>query len=308
MGGVRILLAVLLLAGCAPAVTAPQPVTLDVQTTARGIAWASLGTGEPLLLLNGTGSPMSEWDPGFLQAMSADRRVIVFDYPGLGQSTARSLRSFPEMADSIWQLLQDLGVERPDILGWSMGGFVAQELLRRHPDGVDRTVLVGTNPGGRGARLGPKWVQKADSDSDGSDRTYLRTNYPATQCAQARGRQFLSRLEQAVVAGRYPMPHTPGATYRRMVRAEDPWLRSQRNAKALPGLRSPVLVMVGDRDVITPPGNSRAIAALIPGATLVTVPAAGHSVLFQDPEQTASVIGAFLDGRALPRPAWPCAR
>jgi len=305
---VRILLALLVLAACAPTATPAQPVALNIQTTAHGIAWASVGEGEPLLLLNGTGSPMSEWDPGFLRAMASDRRVIVFDYPGLGASTAPARRTFAGMAEDARELLDDLGIERIDILGWSMGGFVTQELLRAHPDVVDKAVLVATNPGGDDTELGPEWVQRADSDADGSDRVYLLTNYPRTQCAQARGREFLTRLEGAVDSGRYPMPRTPNATYRRMVRAEDPWLRSRRNARELPLVHNPVLVMVGERDVITPPSNSRTIASLIPDSTLVTVPAAGHSVLFQDPKQSALLIGAFLDGRALPNPAWPCER
>ncbi len=294
----------LLLVACAPSPGAPEQsgpsgaeqVRLDVTVTAHGIAWAQIGDGDPLLLLNGTGSPMAEWDPALLANLARDRRVIVFDYPGLGQSTAARATDFEELATSTVGLLNDLDVSRTDLLGWSMGGFVAQEMLRHDPDRIGRAVLVGTNPGGSATVLGPPWVQAADSDSDGSDRTYLRTNYPGTRCAQRRGDDFLARLERAVDSGRYPVPHTPAATYRAMVRAEDPWLRSNANLRQLGSVSAGVLVLVGERDVITPIENSRILAARIPGARMTTVSGGGHSVLFQDPELTSSAVVDFLDG------------
>lgn len=298
----------LLLAGCTAPVAEPppEPLHLEPQITAHGIAWASAGEGDPLLLLNGTGSPMSEWDPALLQALSESRRVIVFDYPGLGESTAPAKRSFKGMAAATARLLSDIGVQRTDVLGWSMGGFVTQELLRRHSEQVDRAILVGTNPGGPGTQLGPRWVQRADSDSEGSDRAYLLTNYPRTECAQMRGRAFLRRLTEAVDSGRYPVPRAPARTYRLMVRAEDPWLRSSRNVRDLADVQERVLVIVGDHDVITPPANSRTLFRAIPGSALIVVPGAGHSVLFQAPAESADVISAFVDGTVPPEPEWPC--
>ena len=301
----------LLLAACsAPQQIEPVPpapeVRISPQLTTHGIAWSELGDGEPILLLNGTGSPMAEWDPGFLSALARERRVIVFDYPGLGDSTAPAGRTFTGIAAATAEFMADIDVPRADVLGWSMGGFVAQELLRRQPDRVDRAVLVGTNPGGDRTVLGPRWVQRADSDPDAGVKTYLRTNYPPTTCAQRRGRAFLRRLNQAVASGRYPDPIVPARTYNRMVAAEDPWLRSNRNASALQSVQVPVLVMVGRRDVITPPANGRALADLLPEATLLEVPAAGHSVLFQAPRESVQAISAFLDAETLPASLWPC--
>lgn len=302
------LAAVLMLAACGstPAVPAPPEPRIEPRLSAHGIAWSEMGSGAPLLLLNGTGSPMAEWDPAFLSALASDRRVIVFDYPGLGDSTAPARKTFAGMARATAELMTDIGIDRADVLGWSMGGFVTQELLRRHPRSVNRAVLVGTNPGGARASLGPRWVQRADSDPDAGVRTYLRTNYPHTRCAQRRGREFVDRLDAAVASGRYPQPSVPSATYDTMVEAEDPWLRSNRNARQLRSVEVPVLVMVGRRDVITPPANSQHLAQLLPQSQLLEVPAAGHSVLFQSPAESADAISAFLDGTATPDPTWPC--
>ena len=275
--------------------------------SSHGIAWSELGTGPPVVLLNGTGSPMAEWDPDFLSALAADRRVIVFDYPGLGDSTSRGRTGFAGLAAATAEFMTDIGLPKADLLGWSMGGFVVQELMRKHPSRVRRAVLVGTNPGGSDTTLGPRWVQRADSDPRAGVRTYLRTNYPHTRCAQRQGRAFVARLERAVNEGRYPQATVPARTYDRMVAAEDPWLRSNHNAEELRGVDVPVLIVVGARDVITPPANSRALAALLPDSTLLQVPAAGHSVLFQAPIPSAAAISAFLDGDSLPSTAWPCA-
>jgi pimeloyl-ACP methyl ester carboxylesterase len=260
----------------------------------RTLAYAELGpAGVPLLLLNGTGSPMSQWDPALLAALSADRRVVVYDYPGLGGSAALPGRlSFDRLADDATALLTAIGANRADVLGWSMGGFVAQRLAVRHPGRVRALVLAGTNPGGPKAVLGPTWVQDEDSDPDAGVRDYVRTNYPAGQ--RDAGWAFVRRVNAAIDSRRFPPDTVPQRTYDAMVDAEDPWLRSSRNLRQLASLAVPTLVVTGAKDVVTPPANSRLIAATIPGARLVLAPDAGHSFLFQRPAATARLIAGFL--------------
>jgi pimeloyl-ACP methyl ester carboxylesterase len=271
----------------------------EVAVSGTTIAYAELGRGDPLVLLNGTASPMAEWDPALLRALAVDRRVVVFDYPGLGASgPPPAPLTMARMADWTAALIDALDLGTPDVLGWSMGGFVAQQLAIRHPGSVDRLVLAATNPGGPQAVLGPPWVQDVDSDPHAGEAAYLRTNYPAMTCPQARGRAFLDRVEQAVDSGRYPVPRVPDRTYAAMVQAEDPWLRSDANRRALANVRAPTLVITGARDVVTPPANSRLLARTVPAARLVLVPRAGHSFLFQVPERTARIVRAFLDQSA----------
>lgn len=284
---------------CAPATTLGRDVTLDVQfadAVGSRFAWAEVGEGLPLLLLNGTGSPMAEWDPAFIAGLAQSRRVVVIDYLGLGLSgPAPSRITFAAMADWVADLINVLELGTPDVLGWSMGGFVAQQLAIRHPESVRRLVLAGTNPGGSSAVLGPAWVQEVDSNSDGSIRSYLATNYPRTACAQRAGREFIRRLTTSVNTGRYPSETTPARTYNAMVEAEDPWLESSSNIRALTGISTPTLVITGSQDVVTPPENSRIIAQAIQGARLVLVPRSGHSFLFQKPEIVARTAVNFLD-------------
>lgn len=291
--------------GDRPALSAGH-VRLQPTTTAAGsttIAWARLGAGPPLILLNGTASPMADWDSALLAALSRRREVIVFDYPGLGSSgPAPATFTFADMADWVAELARAIGIGRTDVLGWSMGGFVAQELLRRHPELVRRAVLAATNPGGSAATLGPKWVQDIDSDPDASLAAYFRTNFPRTRCAQRSARGFVNRVNAAIDAGRYPRSDVLDATAGAMVEAEDQWLNSNSNLDNLRRIRQKVMVMTGSADLVTPPPNSRIIARRVSRASLLMFRGAGHSFLFQDPGLVASWTLRFLDARgsALP--------
>ena len=131
-------------------------------------------------------------------------------------------------------------------IGGQDGSYLAERLVN---DGLEvhAMVLAATNPGGPAAVLGPAWVQEADSDPDGSDASFLRTNFPQTAAAQRAGLAFLERLERAVDSGAYPAEGVPQTTYQAMVRAEDPWLRSGGNAQALGALSIPALVVTGAR-------------------------------------------------------------
>jgi pimeloyl-ACP methyl ester carboxylesterase len=290
--------AVALLLSAAPALAAPFHA--DVRhATVRGerIAWYERGSGPPLLLAIGTGSTMAEWDPALLALLAREHRLILFDYPGLGRSSRRpraARTSFAGLADTAAGLLRAIGVARADVLGWSMGGFVAQQLAIRHPARVRRLVLAGTNPDGDRAVLGPPADQRIDSDPDPSDAAVLRVLYPRTRVGQAEGRAFLARLERASDAGTIPDDFTvPAATVDSQVAAEDPWLRSNANARALRRLRLPVLVTAGRADPVTPPLNARRIAALVPGATLAVLPGA-HAFLFGERVGFARLLDRFL--------------
>ena len=285
----------------APQAAAADPpswrsVRLNVQiarVAGTTIAWAEVGAGPPLVLLNGTASPMNEWDPAFLVGLAAQHRVIVFDYPGLGDSgRAPSAWNFDAASDWVSEFLSQVSPGSPvDVLGWSMGGFIAQRLVVRHPANVRALVLAATNPGGSQAVLGPQWLQDIDSSSS-SDADYLRTNYPAS--GRAAGKRFLDRLNAAVDSGAYPEVDTPDATLEAMVAAEDPWLASDVNLRDLRTITKPTFVITGRQDLITPALNSRRIAALIQGSKLMLVPNAGHSFVFQQPASVTAMINAFL--------------
>jgi pimeloyl-ACP methyl ester carboxylesterase len=123
-----------LLAGCGQSSARPFRADVHVVRAAHTwIAWYERGRGAPLAMLIGTGSTMAEWDPALLRLLARDHRLILFDYPGVGLSGPWRGDSFDSLADATAGLMQAIHVPRADVLGWSMGGFVAQRLAIDHP-------------------------------------------------------------------------------------------------------------------------------------------------------------------------------
>jgi pimeloyl-ACP methyl ester carboxylesterase len=290
----------LLAAGCGSDETAAAPFRAEVHRARAGdarIAWYERGSGPALVMATGTGSTMAEWDPALIARLARNRRVIVFDYPGIGLSSKLSGRrtSFAALADTVSRFMGAIEVREADVLGWSMGGFVAQQLAIRHPRRVKRLVLAGTNPGGDLAVLGPPTDQQIDSDPNPSDGAVLKVLYPHTAKGQKEGRLFLQRLDRASETGEIPDDFdVDPATVEAQVDAEGAWLESDANAEALAKLKLPTLVTGGTLDRVTPPINMRRIAKLIPNARLELFANAAHAFLFQFRERFADTLDRFL--------------
>lgn len=256
------------------------------------IAWYERGRGSPLVMLIGTGSTMAEWDPALLRLLARSHRLILLDYPGLGRSGPWHGRSFDSLANVTAALMSAIGVPRADVLGWSMGGFVAQRLAIDHPQTVSHLILAGTNPGGDRTVLGTPKAQAIDSEPDPPEVEILRELYPPDR--QAEGRRFLRRLESASQSGEIPDDfHVPAATVGAQVAAETPWLSSNRNYRQLAGIGAPTLAAAGARDPVVPPVNLRRIAARIPKSRLAIF-AGAHAFLFQEHRAFTQAVSRFL--------------
>jgi pimeloyl-ACP methyl ester carboxylesterase len=284
---------VALVAGCGN--DSRQPFEAQVHTTrvaSTRIAWYERGQGAPLVMLIGTGSTMAEWDPALLRLLAQGHRLVLFDYPGLGLSGPWHGRSFDSLADTTAALMDAIDVPKADVLGWSMGGFVAQRLAVDHPQRVSHLILAGTNPGGRHTVLGSPQAQAIDSEPDPSDKDILRELYPPNR--QAEGRRFLRRLQRASQSGEIPDDFdVPPATTDRQVAAEGPWLRSDRNYRQLAGIGAPSLAAAGRNDPVVPPVNLRRIAARVPRSKFMVFPGA-HAFLFQERASFTRAVDEFL--------------
>lgn len=269
-----------LFAGCGQSSARPFRAHVHLTRAAHTrIAWYERGAGPPLAMLIGTGSTMAEWDPALLRLLARNHRLILFDYPGVGLSGPWHGSSFDSLAEATAGLINAIHLPKADVLGWSMGGFVAQRLAIDHPGRVSHLILAGTNPGGSRAVLGTPKEQAIDSEPNPSDAQILRELYPPDR--QGEGRGFLRRLETASQSGEIPDDfHVPAATTRRQVAAEDPWLRSSRNYRQLASIAAPTLAAAGAADPVVPPIDLRRIAAQIPHSELEVFPGA-HAFLFQ---------------------------
>jgi pimeloyl-ACP methyl ester carboxylesterase len=264
----------------------------SARATHTRIAWYERGHGPPLVMLQGTGSTMAEWDPALLRLLARDHRLILFDYPGIGLSGPWRGHSFDSLADTTAGLMRAIGVAEADVLGWSLGGFVAQRLAVDHPGRVSHLILAGTNPGGKHTKLGSKKAQAIDSKPNPSEEDILQVLYPPGR--QGEGRRFLRRLERASQSGEIPDDFdVPTATTDAQVAAEDPWLRSNRNYRQLALIGAPTLAAAGRRDPVVPLLNLKRIAERVPRAELIVFPGA-HAFLFQERRRFVRAVNEFL--------------
>ena len=245
------------------------------------------GSGQPLLLITGIGAHIDMWAP--FARLAGDRELIAFDAPGTGRSQRprRPLR-MGGLAEVVRALLDELELDRVDVLGYSWGGGLAQELARRAPERVRRLVLCATGPG----LLGGSPPRPLAALMLATPARYYHPRLLALSLPHiAGGRTARERGALSGNAGeRLLWPPDPiGYAFQLYAVAgwsSGPWLRR---------LVPPTLVIGGDDDPSVPLRNARVLAARIPNARLHVVNGGGHLFLLDEPENVAGVISAFLD-------------
>jgi poly(3-hydroxyalkanoate) depolymerase len=244
------------------------------------------GDGAPLLLINGLGASIEMWRP-FVRCLDG-RQVVAFDLPGVGQSGrgSRPLR-MRGLAELVVALLDALALQRVDVLGYSLGGIVAQELAHRAPERVRRLVLGATSPGAPSVPPSPLVAMLMLSPARYYDRRLAKLIVPRI----AGGRTARDpRVLEAGLGERLADPPTP-VGYLHQLYAVSGW-SSHLWLRRLP---TPTLIVHGDDDPLVPLINARYMARTIPDARLHIVRGGGHLVLFDEPERAVAPITVFLD-------------
>jgi len=276
------------LAGCGsgsgPGVlTAPIRV---VRTPAGTIAYRELGSGPALLLITGADASMDGWPPSFVDALAAHHKVVVFDNAGVGRTSAVSppaSLSITAMASQTSALISALGLRRPAVLGWSMGGMIAQALAVSHPAQVSRLILAATAVGtGKAVPLPPPATVFGLSSAK-----LVARLFPKNQAAAFRA--YLKAIQQ------YPGSYgVSAAIFHSQYLAAERWLAGRDAAGRLVGdLRVPTLVAGGAQDQFMVTANARLLASSVPGAKLILFDDAGHAFLFQDAARFIRAVQTF---------------
>jgi poly(3-hydroxyoctanoate) depolymerase len=245
------------------------------------------GQGRPLLLVNGLGASLEMWAP--LRPHLPDREIISFDLPGAGRSSVPCVPvRIRGLANLVVRLLAELAISRADVLGYSFGGAVAQELARRHPKAVDGLVLAATSAGW------PVWPPKPQvtclmmTPARYHDRRLAKAIVPIIAGGRtARDRSVLMATVDHRVASPPPTRGYLQQLYAIAGWTSQPWLGR---------LGHRTLVMHGTDDPIVPIINARWMARRIPHATLAELPHAGHLLLIDEPERCGPEICRFLSG------------
>jgi pimeloyl-ACP methyl ester carboxylesterase len=266
---------------------------------ADGVTYAYRRLGDaqagapPLVLLQHYRGNLDNWDPALVDPLASMREVILFDNAGVGGSTGTTPRTVTEMAHDGLRFLEALGLHEVDLLGFSLGGFVAQELTLIRPRLVRRLVLAGTGPRGGEDMHGfaDDVYVSATRDEPGAE-DLLALFFERSATSVAKGSEFIARILRR---SHDRDAETTLETRDAQLDAIHTWgIPDHTKLNRLTGIRQPVIVAGGDNDRMVPTRNSHLLAECLPDARLKIYPDAGHGFLFQYPAEFASLVKEFL--------------
>jgi pimeloyl-ACP methyl ester carboxylesterase len=251
------------------------------------VAYQVTGAGDPLLLIIGYSYSMDGWSRQLIQALSTSNRVILFDNRGMGYSHSSAKEySIPLFASDSIGLLDALHVKKANVLGYSMGTFIAQEMALTHPDRLNKLILIAGSVGG--TNIVPPTPQGMDA----------LTNTGGTP------QERMTRAIGALFPPDWLQKHPDISSYYPTDRALNPLDRVNRQAQAamkwvgsssrLEQINLPTLILAGDSDIIVPPENSMILARAIKNSWLVRIRQGGHGIVYQYPNLIADEISIFL--------------
>ena len=242
-------------------------------------------------MINGLAGSSQDWDPGFLAGLSEQSTLLLVDNRGLGASPdPGGPFTVGDMAEDCARLMAaELGGRPAPVLGWSMGGFIAQTLALEHPELVTKLVLLATDPGGPEAEPGDPEVLRQLIDLSPPPGEQAR-RLLALLFDDATGEALFPRVGELVAAARSELDQDVLDRQRDALAA---WQR-EGVADRLAELSLPVLVAAGTGDRVLPPGNALLLAQAIADAWLLRFPGGGHAFMAQRPATLSAVINQFL--------------
>jgi pimeloyl-ACP methyl ester carboxylesterase len=246
--------------------------------------------GRPLLFLQHFRGNMDNWDPAVVDGLAADRPVILLDNRGIGRSSGATPATVAAMTRDVVAFIEALGVAQVDLLGFSLGGMIAQQLLFDRPDLVRRAILAGTGAPGAVDMFGAE-VTAAATKMPADAAALLFLFFEPTPTSQGAGGRYLQRMSAR--ADREP-PTTEQAMWSQFAAIRE-WGAEDRAAQnRLRSVAQPILVVNGSHDIMIPTINAFVLSQHLPNAELILYPDSGHGSLFQYPEWFVDDASRFL--------------
>jgi len=265
---------------------------------ANGIRFAYRRFGRPdsvpLVFNQHFTGTMDHWDPAVTDGLATEREVILFNNAGVSSSSGEVPTSFEQMAANAVSFVKALRLPKVDVLGFSIGGFVAQEIALQAPDLVRRLVLVGTGPrSGEGmATLTPEAQEIFGATYDQPDHLWLRVHFTRSEKSQAAGREFLKRFR---LRAENRDPEVNEKVAPAQIEAIGKWgAPREKPFEYLKSIRQPALVVNGGKDVIIYSVNSFILQQHLPNAQLILYPDANHGSQYQYPKRFVQHVSLFL--------------
>lgn len=259
------------------------------------IAYRELGTPTsdlPLLLLNHLSATMDEWDPAFINELARQNHVIVVDLNGVGASGGKVPTTIAQMAHEAISFIVTLGYKKINLLGLSMGGFIAQDVVRQNSSLVNKLILVGTGPKGG---IGIDQVTKVTFLDMAKGQLYhidpkRYIFYTHDKAGKKEAVEVLNRMKSRTKENADDKIKIP--SFLRQLKAIHKWGKSKEDSTQF--IHVPTLIINGDNDTMVPTANSYEMNYKIKNSKLVIYPHAGHGSIFQYPNSSVKEIDKFL--------------
>ena len=252
-------------------------------------------SGLALLCLQHFSGTLDSWDPAVTDKLATEREVILFDNAGVGRSEGTVPKTVGGMAQHAIAFLDALNIAKCDVLGFSLGGMVAQDVVRARPSAFRKMILVGTAPRGGEDVMHldkPTLAKYLNDPSLHGNQVLQKIFFAPTDSSQAAGAAFVERLSER--KDDRDKPSGPEVAQAQMAAFRDWEQYSGERFADLKGIRQPTLVIDGVHDEMIPVSNSYWLSANLPNAVLMTYPDSGHGALFQFHDSFTRQVEAFL--------------
>ena len=296
--------------------SSPNIQNMTVQKVHVGdidIAYKMFGKGDPIILFNGASDNMDAWDPSFLAGISSNHTVIVFDQRGIGNTTAGSKPyTIEQLANDTAGLLDALKIPKADVMGYSLGSWIAEQLTITYPEKVSRLILAGSSCGGKdGTPKPPEFLKlQAEIVNKSLNNVSISQEEMKSLVSASLGSGWIRLHPESVdipaniTTLQQLKPGLPPEILNNQNNVGKHWEDNPNWSGAcdeLAKLDKPTLVITGtDDDKYQPHVNSLKIAEKIPGAWLVQIKDAGHAVPDQYPVEISKILNTFLSTTSTP--------
>ena len=275
------------------------------------IAYKMLGKGDPILLFNGASDTMDAWDSSFLRSLSSNHTVIVFDSRGLGNTTAGSKPySMQLLANDAAGLLDTLKIPKADVMGYSLGSFIAQQFAVMYAEKINSIILVAASCGGKDAIDQPPEFGKLQYEivNKSLNNVTISQEEMKSLVTASLGEGWIRLHPESLdipanMTLQQMKPGLPTDTMNNQNNVGHLWTATNWSGVCdqLAKIAKPTLVIAGtDDNLYVPHANALVIAGKIPGAWLVQIKDAGHAVMDQYPGQIAKILNTFLSTTSTP--------